>query len=81
MGLAITMATMTNFRKSFDNKVVMLKAEAPSTFRMPISLVRFWVAKVANPNKPIHEIMMAKTEKIRTIRPVCWSLLYCLSKS
>ena len=46
----------TNRRNSFDSNTTMPASPAPNTFRTPISFVRLWVAKVANPNSPRQEI-------------------------
>jgi len=40
-GVATINATKTNFRKSFESKALMPATDAPSTFRTPISFMRF----------------------------------------
>src|SRR3546814_1951640 len=52
MGDAMTTATSTNFIKSVDNIATMPDTDAPSTLRMPISLVRWKAVNAANPNSP-----------------------------
>ncbi len=53
-GDAINSAIAISFTKSFDNKLMILVTDAPNTFLIPISLVRFTAARVAKPNKPRH---------------------------
>src|SRR2546423_9288016 len=57
-GTANNIDMITSFRKSFDNNLVILATDAPSTFRTPISLIRFSAIYVANPNNPRQEIKM-----------------------
>jgi hypothetical protein len=52
----------SSFRKSFDNKPVILSIVAPKTFLIPISLMRCSATKVARPKIPKQEIKMAKME-------------------
>ncbi|MNY72025.1 hypothetical protein D3C86_2104850 [compost metagenome] len=63
MGDAITMAIRISFMKSLDSNVVMLRTVAPSTFRMPISLVRCSVVNDVKPSNPRHDITMATPAK------------------
>ncbi len=58
-GEAMKMAKHTNCTKSFESRVTMPATEAPSTLRMPISLVFCWAVNAARPNKPKHAIEMA----------------------
>src|SRR5688572_11922776 len=51
-GEAINIAIAISFIKSFDNKPATWVTVAPSTLRMPISLMRFTAASAARPNKP-----------------------------
>ena len=45
---------------------------APITLRNPISLVRFSTVKDADPNSPMHAIMIANNEKLmKTLISVC----------
>jgi hypothetical protein len=51
-GDAMINAIITSFKKSLDNKLMMFEIEAPNTFRIPISFVRFIAANAARPNNP-----------------------------
>src|SRR5690606_31870239 len=51
MGEAMTTATNTSLTKSIDSIDTISDTDAPSTLRMPISLVRWKAISVANPNK------------------------------
>ena len=42
-------------------------SEAPKTFRMPISRIRFSIVKEARPARPIQQIKMARAAKIFVI--------------
>ena len=59
IGVAITMAIATSFKKSFDNNCTMPLTLAPSTLRIPISLLLCSALNAARPNKPRHEINIA----------------------
>ncbi len=62
MGKATNAAIAMSFKKSIDNMPTILLTDAPSTFLIPISFVRFTTIKVANPNNPMQAIKMDKTE-------------------
>src|SRR5690606_7042589 len=62
-GMEIQHAITVNTTKSFDNIFHKFATLAPSTFRMPISLVRCSATKDARPKRPRHEIKMASTAK------------------
>ncbi len=57
-GIDIINEIKISFKKSADKTDTMLLTDAPSTFRMPISLILFSADKTDNPNKPIQEIKM-----------------------
>ena len=59
MGIAINTANSTNLIKSLDNNATNWPTDAPSTFRIPISLVRRSAEKAANPSKPKAEMSKA----------------------
>src|SRR5688572_33315869 len=63
-GEAITTEISTSFAKSFDNKNVSCETEAPSTFRTPISRVRWITINAARPNKPRQAINMVNAVKV-----------------
>src|SRR5215471_13954662 len=63
-GMAITSAMVTSAKKYFRNSRLMFGAEAPNTFRMPTSFVRFAMKKETNPNKPRQEMKMARKATI-----------------
>ncbi len=64
MGEAMKMANSTNNRKSLDSNAVMLATEAPSTLRIPISLVRDSTVNVAKPKRPKQAMNMAHKEAV-----------------
>src|SRR5579871_4355861 len=74
IGVDIKNERTTNNTNSFDNNFQRLNTEAPSTFRTPISLVRCSAINDANPNKPKHEINIARTEKNPASFPIRSSL-------
>jgi hypothetical protein len=51
-GMAIKFATITSFKKSFDNKRKIFGTDDPRTFLMPISFVRCDAVKDARPKRP-----------------------------
>src|SRR3954468_967629 len=53
-----------NLRKLFDSIATIFITEAPSTFRTPISFVRWEAVNVASPKRPRQEIKMAKNAKM-----------------
>ena len=57
--------------------VVMLATDAPITFLIPISFLLFCAVKAANPNRPKHEIMMARPAKYFDKADTLVSLSYC----
>ena len=61
--MAMKQDSITNPTKSLDNICHKLKTEAPTTLRIPISLVLCSATKDASPNKPRHEIKMARMAK------------------
>jgi len=61
--MAITQAASTRITKSFDSICHRLATEAPSTLRMPISLVRCSATNEASPNSPRQLMKIAKTVK------------------
>src|SRR5215212_5507223 len=61
-GEAMIKATKTSFRKSFESKPTIPETEAPSTFRIPISLVLRTTTKAINPHKPMQQINMDMAE-------------------
>lgn len=60
MGEAIKMAAKTRIITSLDNKYSILIVVAPSTFRIPISLVRCSAVKETSPNNPRQEMKIAR---------------------
>ena len=52
IGEATSMESNTNFKKSLDNKPLIDTILAPSTLRIPISLVRCSIVNAANPEQP-----------------------------
>ncbi len=54
---------ITNPINSLDNKLQILKMEAPITLRTPISFVRFSATKLDRPKRPRQEINMARMAK------------------
>src|ERR1700741_1289709 len=52
IGAAIINAITTSFKKSLDKSFIIVVNDAPNTFLIPISLVRFSADNAANPNKP-----------------------------
>lgn len=52
MGDATTIAITTSLMKSAESNAVILVADAPSTLRMPISLVRCTVSSDIKPKRP-----------------------------
>lgn len=63
IGIAIRQEKITNKTKSLDNNRQRFETDAPSTFRMPIYLVRCSAMNEANPNKPRQLIKMARKAK------------------
>ena len=61
--MAIIHEIITNITNSFDNNFHKLNTEAPTTFRIPISLVRCSATKDAKPKSPRQEIKMASIAK------------------
>src|SRR6185503_15518464 len=76
-GNAINKEMPTSFKKSFDNIVVMLVTDAPTTFLIPISFLLFCAVKAAKPNKPRQEIIMAKPAKYFDNADTLVSVSYC----
>jgi hypothetical protein len=58
-GAATKKDMLTSVRKSLDKRETIPVVLAPSTFRMPISLVRCSTLNVVRPNNPRQEIKMA----------------------
>ncbi len=65
---------ITNKTKSCDSIRHKFDTEAPSTLRMPISLVRCSATNDANPNKPRQEINTARMAKKVASSPIRFSL-------
>ena len=76
-GKAISNEINTSFKKSLDNMVVMFATDAPITFLTPISFLLFCAVKAARPNKPRHEIRMAKPAKYFYKAATLVSVSYC----
>ena len=55
-GVAISSEIITSNRKSRDNSAEIFSTDAPSTFLIPISLIRFSAMYAASPNKPKQEM-------------------------
>ena len=70
MGVAIRQEISTKTTKSLDKDCQSLATDAPNTLRMPISLVRCSAMNDARPNKPKHEIKMARMETIKESLPM-----------
>src|SRR5688572_14289588 len=64
IGNAIRHESMTSMTKLRVNKVQRLNSDAPTTFRMPISLVRCSATKEERPNKPSRLMRIARPVKI-----------------
>ena len=69
-------AIITSFMKSLESILVTEVTLAPSTLRIPISLVRCFAINVANPNNPKQAINMASTENITERVPTLCSARY-----
>ena len=76
-GIDATIARAISKIKSRLISPRILNKDAPSTFLIPISLVRCIAVRDDNPNNPRQAIKMAKPAKIPKIFPNCWSALYC----
>src|SRR5690606_23331857 len=81
VGEAIRIAMPTNFTKSLERRWTTLPTDAPKTLRMPISLMRRSVLKVAKPYKPIQEIKIARRENARINEAALRSARYRASNS
>src|SRR5690606_38514251 len=68
-GIARTMAMTMRMVYSLHNKAMMLSLVAPSTFRMPISLVLSSTVYEERPNKPRQVIIIASRENTATTLP------------
>ena len=69
MGQATIEASATSFRKSSDNNLTMLLVLAPSTFRIPISRMRWVMVNADNPNRPRQAMKMAMLAKMVKMVP------------
>lgn len=69
-GNAMMHAIKTSFINSLESILVTCGTDAPSTFRMPISLVRFSAVYVAKPNNPRQATNMVSIAKMLRIVPV-----------
>src|SRR5579862_1725501 len=58
-GQARAKATATSTRKSVDNSLMILVTDAPTTFRIPISLVLLSTINAVRPNRPRQAMIMA----------------------
>ena len=63
-GVAMRMATTTNIKNSLESNPTRFSTEAPSTFRIPISLVLLSATNAANANKPKQDTNMANAANI-----------------
>src|SRR4030095_16881915 len=79
-GEAIMIEMITSFTKSFDSIAVIPLTLAPSTLRMPISLLRCSAMNADKANKPRQAIMIANTAKLVNILPVRCTSAYMLAK-
>jgi len=68
--MAITQEMITRSTNSVDSSFQSAKTEAPMTLRTPISLVRCSATKLARPNKPRQEMIMARPAKIAARFPM-----------
>ena len=75
-GIAIRRAITTGLKKLVPRIRRIFGTEAPSTLRIPISLVRCSAVNVANPNKPKQEIKIAIMAKQLASLLISCSLLY-----
>jgi hypothetical protein len=62
-GNAISAARTTSFKKSFESIITTLLTDAPTTLRMPISFCLLCAVNAARPNKPKHEMRIARPAK------------------
>ena len=62
-GRAIASEIKVSRKNSFDSIVVTFTIDAPTTFLMAISFLLFCAVNAARPNKPRHEITIAKPAK------------------
>src|SRR5215471_4184085 len=56
IGIAISKARATRTKKYRKNKMLMFATEAPNTFLIPTSLVRFDIKNETKPNNPRQEM-------------------------
>src|SRR3569833_32550 len=80
-GDAITQLISTSTTKSRDNNIHTWAIDAPSTLRIPTSLVRCSATYAARPNKPRHEINMARAANTPASFPTNTSRLNLLAYS
>jgi len=71
MAIKIEIPTATTVL--LDMALTIFDSVAPITFRIPISLMRFWELYSVNPKSPREAINMARMEKINVIAPVRFS--------
>ncbi len=76
-GNPMSIEIMISRIKSFDNITITLLTDAPKTFRIPISFVRTSALKVASPNNPRHEMIIASAAKYFDITDTRCSEIYC----
>src|SRR5260221_14156576 len=81
MGIDMTMDINTKCTQLFDNIFQRLKALAPITLRIPISLVRCCATNEVNPYSPREEIKIASTANNDVSVPTCTSLTNFFSYS
>ena len=62
-GKAMVKEIKINRKKSLVSMVMIFAIEAPRTFLTPISFLLFCAVNAARPNKPRHEITIAKPAK------------------
>ena len=70
----------TSFRKSVERSATIVLTLAPRTFLIPISFIRWLMAKAESPNKPRHAMNMAMQAKMVKIFACLCSAWYSLSK-
>ena len=76
--MAITSAMSTRARKSMERLRATPATEAPSTLRIPISLVLFSAVSTDSPNNPMQEIRMVSAAPKRMISLHLAMSSYCL---
>ena len=76
-GQAMTLAMITGRLNCHTSSLTMSRVRAPSTLRIPISLVRRSAVKAARPNSPRQPMITARSEKAaEDLRPRVLHFLY-----